>query len=96
MKIKPTIEDVANLAKVSIATVSRVINQQGGVKKETEKRILDAIEKTGYIRNALARSMKVKETNTIGIVIPDIQNPFFPAVVSAIEKRQEKTACIQF
>ncbi|MGJ7921894.1 LacI family DNA-binding transcriptional regulator [Neobacillus sp. LXY-4] len=87
MDNKPTIEDVAKLANVSIATVSRVINNQGGVRKATEERILNAINELGYIRSALARSMKKKETNTIGIIVPDIKNPFFPLVVAGIEQK---------
>ncbi|CAH2714155.1 Catabolite control protein A [Neobacillus rhizosphaerae] len=87
MECKPTIEDVARLAKVSIATVSRVINNQGGVRKATEERIVNAINELGYIRSAVARSMKRKETHTIGIIVPDIKNPFFPLVVSGIEQK---------
>jgi LacI family transcriptional regulator len=87
MDYKPTIEDVARLANVSIATVSRVINNQGGVRKATEERIVSAIEELGYIRSAVARSMKRKETNTIGIIVPDITNPFFPHVVAGIEQK---------
>lgn len=87
MESKPTIEDVARLANVSIATVSRVINNQGGVRRVTEERILKAISDLGYIRSALARSMKRKETNTIGIIVPDIKNPFFPLVVAGIEQK---------
>ncbi|MGG3562419.1 LacI family DNA-binding transcriptional regulator [Neobacillus rhizosphaerae] len=87
MEYKPTIEDVAKLAKVSIATVSRVINNQGGVRKVTEDRIVNAINELGYIRSAVARSMKRKETHTIGIIVPDIKNPFFPLVVSGIEQK---------
>ncbi|MCL6574506.1 MAG: LacI family transcriptional regulator, partial [Bacillus sp. (in: Bacteria)] len=87
MEHKPTIEDVARLAKVSIATVSRVINNQGGVRKVTEDRIVNAIKELGYIRSAVARSMKSKKTNTIGIIVPDITNPFFPHVVAGIEQK---------
>lgn len=61
MEYKPTIEDVAKLAKVSIATVSRVINNQGGVRKVTEDRIVSAISELGYIRSAVARSMKERK-----------------------------------
>ncbi|MGO0062681.1 LacI family DNA-binding transcriptional regulator [Brevibacillus fluminis] len=84
---KPTIEDVAKLADVSIATVSRVINRQGGVRKKTEDRILAAIEELNYIPNAVARSMVKKKTKTIGVIIPDVNNPFFPEVVSGIEQK---------
>ncbi|MEV9640805.1 LacI family DNA-binding transcriptional regulator [Mammaliicoccus sciuri] len=87
---KPTIQDVAKHASVSIATVSRVINNQGGVRAETEKRIVHAIKELGYVRNAVARSMKKKETKMIGIIIPDINNPFFPLVVSGIEQQARK------
>ncbi|MEH7130233.1 LacI family DNA-binding transcriptional regulator [Neobacillus drentensis] len=87
MDYKPTIEDVAKLANVSIATVSRVINNQGGVRKITEEKIVNAISELGYIRSAVARSMKRKETNTIGIIVPDITNPFFPHVVAGIEQK---------
>lgn len=87
MDSKPNIQDVARLADVSIATVSRVINNQGGVRKVTEERILKAIEELGYIRNAAARTMKRKETNTIGVIVPDIKNPFFPLVMAGIEQK---------
>ncbi len=87
---KPTIEDVAKLAKVSTATVSRVINKQGGVKSSKEQRILEVIEELAYIPNAVARSMVRKITNTIGVIIPDINNPFFPLVVSGIEQQARK------
>ncbi|MDV2684441.1 LacI family DNA-binding transcriptional regulator [Alkalihalophilus lindianensis] len=87
MTRKPTIEDVAKLAQVSVATVSRVINHQGGVRKPTEERIQKAIEDLKYVRNAVARSMVRKETKTIGVIIPDICNPFFPEVIAGIERK---------
>ncbi|MGE7907650.1 LacI family DNA-binding transcriptional regulator [Peribacillus sp. NPDC094092] len=87
MESKPNIHDVAKLANVSIATVSRVINNQGGVRRITEERILKAIEELGYIRSAAARTMKRKETNTIGVIVPDIKNPFFPLVMAGIEQK---------
>lgn len=84
---KPTIIDVAKLADVSVATVSRVINRQGGVRQETEDRIVHAIKELNYIRDAVARSMVQKETKTIAVIIPDICNPFFSQLVSGIEKK---------
>lgn len=84
---KPNIQDVAKLANVSIATVSRVINNQGGVRKPTEQRILKAIDDLGYIRNAAARTIKRKATNTIGVIVPDIKNPFFPQIMAGIEQK---------
>ncbi|MDA5107920.1 LacI family DNA-binding transcriptional regulator [Brevibacillus thermoruber] len=93
---KPTIEDVAKRANVSIATVSRVINRQGGVRQKTEARILAAIEELNYIPNAVARSMVKKTTNTIGIIIPDVNNPFFPTVVSGIEQKAREKGYFTF
>ncbi|MDR3587076.1 MAG: LacI family DNA-binding transcriptional regulator [Desulfosporosinus sp.] len=87
---KPTINDVANLAKVSTATVSRVINKQDGIKTQTKERVQKAIEQLSYIPNALARSMVRKQTNTIGVIIPDINNPFFPLLISGIEQQARK------
>ncbi|MEK5064478.1 LacI family DNA-binding transcriptional regulator [Cytobacillus sp. FSL R5-0596] len=87
MESKPNIQDVAKLANVSIATVSRVINNQGGVRKQTEEKILNAIKELGYIRNAAARTMKSRETKTIGVIVPDIKNPFFPLVMAGIEQK---------
>ncbi|PRO67044.1 LacI family DNA-binding transcriptional regulator [Alkalicoccus urumqiensis] len=86
MKKKATILDVARKANVSSATVSRVVNAQGGVKPETEARIIKAIEELSYVRNAIARSMVRKETKTIGVIVPDITNPFFSQVISGVEE----------
>ncbi|MED2974585.1 LacI family DNA-binding transcriptional regulator [Fictibacillus sp. B-59209] len=87
MEGKANIQDVARRANVSIATVSRVINNQGGVRKVTEEKILKAIQELGYIRNAAARTMKSKDTKTIGVIVPDISNPFFPLVMAGIEQK---------
>jgi LacI family transcriptional regulator len=85
-----TIKDVAKKANVSIATVSRVINGLGGVKPDTEKRILKAIKEMNYSPNHLARSMVKKRTDTIGVIVPDIANPFFPEVIKGIEVSARK------
>ena len=82
-----TIEYIARLANVSKATVSRVINNKAeGVGKETRARVQAIIQEYGYKPNLLARGIATSQTKTIGLVIPDITNPFFPAVVKAIEK----------
>ncbi|EIT84848.1 periplasmic binding protein/LacI transcriptional regulator [Fictibacillus macauensis ZFHKF-1] len=96
MEGKATIQDVARQAGVSIATVSRVINGQGGVRPKTEARIVQAIEELAYIRNAAARTMKSKATKTIGVVVPDISNPFFPLVMSGIEEKAREQGYIAF
>lgn len=83
--MKPTIADIARIANVSKATVSRVINHKSqGVSPETTERILKIINEVGYLPNTLARSIVVDETKTLGLVIPDITNPFFPQMVRGI------------
>ncbi|MDN5307259.1 MAG: LacI family transcriptional regulator, partial [Eubacteriaceae bacterium] len=74
MKVK--IVDVAREANVSVATVSRVVNNIPLVNEETRERVLEAIKKTGYKPNAIARSLKIQKTHTMGIMIPDITNPY--------------------
>lgn len=71
---------------MSVATVSRVINDQGGVREETEEKIVKAIKELNYVRSAVARSMVRKETKTIAVIIPDICNPFFSEVVAGVER----------
>ncbi|MFD2114583.1 LacI family DNA-binding transcriptional regulator [Paenibacillus yanchengensis] len=80
-----TIYDVAHEAGVSVATVSRVLNNTAPVSPKTKQKIMTVIEKYQFQRNALARSLKKKETRTLGIILPDITNPFFPEVFSGIE-----------
>jgi LacI family transcriptional regulator len=80
-----TIRDVSKLAGVSVATVSRVINQKGYVGKKTEESIRTAMKALNYHPDNIARSLAGKGSSTVGLVIPDIQNPFFPEVARAIE-----------
>ncbi len=83
--MKFNIKDVARKAGVSISTVSRVINESKIVKPETHEKVMKAIDELGYKPNAIARSLKIKNTKTIGILIPDISNQFYPEVVRGIE-----------
>mgnify|MGYP001170023339 FL=1 len=80
-----TIRDVAKEAGVSVATVSRVLNNKGYVTKETEKRVELAIEKLKYKPNAIARSLSIRKSNIIALVVPAINNPFFPEIAKAVE-----------
>ncbi len=81
-----TIKDVAQLAGVSIATVSRVLNHQNSVIDSTKERVLNAMETLGYNRNEIARSLKVRHTKTIGIIAPELNNVFFMEVIEAVER----------
>ncbi len=80
-----TIKDIAEKGKVSIATVSRVLNNKPDVSNETKEKIIKLIDKMGYNPNNMARSLVLKKTYTIGLVIPDICNPFFPDIARAVE-----------
>ncbi|GMA60185.1 LacI family DNA-binding transcriptional regulator [Alicyclobacillus fastidiosus] len=80
-----TVYDIAREANVSVSTVSRVLNGTAPVKESTRNLILEIIEKYQFQPNALARSLIKKETKTIGIILPDITNPFFPEVFSGAE-----------
>ncbi|PLR67575.1 MULTISPECIES: LacI family DNA-binding transcriptional regulator [Bacillaceae] len=83
---KATIRDVAKEAGVSVATISRYLNKKGYVSLETEKRIQFVMETLKYKPNEIARGLARQKTNTIALFIPDIINPFFPELVSAIER----------
>lgn len=80
-----TIRDVAKLAGFSIATVSRVINQNGYVNQHTEKKIKECMLQLQYTPNSLARGLASKKTDTIALIIPDITNPFFSELARAVE-----------
>jgi LacI family transcriptional regulator len=84
-KTLTTIRDVSKLAGVSVATVSRVLNRNGYVHEDTAKKVLKAIKVLNYTPNFVARSLTNKKTSTIGLVVPDITNPFFPELARAIE-----------
>lgn len=90
MKKKISIKELAEISKVSIATVSRVINKKGGYSKETEKKILELIESESYQQNFNARSLRTKKSQTIGVIVPDISNEFFAKIVQSVEKHAIK------
>lgn len=79
------IRDVAKRANVGIATVSRYINDEGYVSEELGEKIKSAIDELNYTPNALARALFTKRSQLIGLIIPDIENPFFPQLYRSIE-----------
>lgn len=79
--MRSTIKDVAKLANVSNATVSLVMNNKGGVNKETRMLVLDAAKKLNYTPSQIARSLSTKKSATIGLVVTNIENPFFGSIV---------------
>ena len=87
-----TIKDVAKKAGVSIASVSRVINDSKPVAPETKEKILKVIEETGYKPNAMARGLKKNESGLIGLITPDMENGTFAELVKGIESVIEKNS----
>lgn len=81
-----TMKDVAERAGVSVATVSRVINQTGYVSEDLRQRVANAMKALNYQPSALARSLRRRETHTVGVLIPQIDQPFFGALAFAVEK----------
>ncbi|MHC4799331.1 MAG: LacI family DNA-binding transcriptional regulator, partial [Planctomycetota bacterium] len=81
-----TIKDIANFAGVSVGTTSKVLNNRGNVREDLRFRVQAVIEKLNYRPSALARGMKIKRTNTIGLIIPKIMNTFYVKVIELVEK----------
>ncbi|NLU66452.1 LacI family DNA-binding transcriptional regulator [Streptomyces sp. HNM0574] len=80
-----SIKDVATRAGVSVATVSRVLNEHPAVREDTRSRVLSAVTDLGYRPNAVARSLRTHQTRTLGLVISDVLNPFFTELARAVE-----------
>ncbi len=81
-----TMKQIAELAGVSTATVSKVINgRDEHISEATRNRVLALIEENDYQPNMVAKGLKVKKTNTIGFILPDITNPFFPDIARGIQ-----------
>jgi LacI family transcriptional regulator len=85
-----SIYDVAREARVSVFTVSAVVNQKTHVGKRLRDRVEAAIRKLNYRPNLLARSLAKQKTHTLGMIIPDITNPFFPMVVRGAEDAAQR------
>ena len=88
--MKPTLKDVARESNVSTATVSKVINKLGGYSKKTEERVLEVIKKLGYEPNAVARSLAMKSTRIIGVLIPNAETSVFAQLLDGIEMAARK------
>ncbi|MFN2321676.1 MAG: LacI family DNA-binding transcriptional regulator [Trueperaceae bacterium] len=80
-----TLKDIARAAGVSIATVSNVVNGTKAATPQVHQRVHDAIERLGYVPNPHAQSLRTGQSRTLGLVVPDLTNPYFPALVQAIE-----------
>lgn len=85
MSSRVTMADVAREADVSLMTVSRVVYEKGEVSPATRQRVLDVIERLGYRPSGIARGLATKRTVTLGLVMPDVANPFFSDVARGAE-----------
>jgi len=83
--VRPTIHDVAAAASVSVASVSRVLNDRGDVAPPTRERILATIKELGYRPNSTARNLRNRATSVLGLIISDITNPFFTSMARGVE-----------
>jgi LacI family transcriptional regulator len=81
-----TMSDVAREVGVSTMTVSRVINDKGDVSPATRRRVIETIERLGYRPSGIARGLATRHTGTLGLVIPDVANPFFAEVARGVEQ----------
>src|SRR5699024_2976404 len=79
--------EVAKIAGVSPATVSRVMNGTANVDEEKRRRVLEAIRQTGFMPNELARALYQKSSKIIGVIVPDIENPFYSELAKAVEEQ---------
>jgi LacI family transcriptional regulator len=86
MARRPTMKDIAKETGFSLSTVSRALSNKPDVDVQTYERIWDAARQMGYRPNKLARSLRLSATQTIGVIIADISNPYFGALVKGIEK----------
>lgn len=82
-----TMTEVAHRAGVSLMTVSRVVNHKEDVSESTREKVLAIVDELGYRPSSIARSLVTQHTSTLGLVIPDIDNPFFSGLVSGVESQ---------
>ncbi|HWC00128.1 MAG TPA: LacI family DNA-binding transcriptional regulator, partial [Bryobacteraceae bacterium] len=85
-KLTSTIREVAERAGVSVATVSRVFSGGTRVTENVSRRVREAARQLNYQPNRVARNLRVRQTQTVGLIVPDIENPFYTSVIGGIEE----------
>lgn len=86
--------DVAREARVSLSTVSHVLNDTRYVSPELRSRVLETAERLGYRSNAVARSLRTKRTHTLALIVPDIANPYYPALARGVLHAADAAGCV--
>ncbi|NYB73471.1 LacI family DNA-binding transcriptional regulator [Sedimentibacter hydroxybenzoicus DSM 7310] len=90
--MKITIKEIAKEAGVSIATVSMILNNKDkNITHATRVRVLDAVKKYNYVPNAMAGSLVTQKTHIVGLILPDITNPFFPGIARGAEDKANES-----
>ena len=84
-----TMRDVAAKAQVSVRTVSRVVNSQGEITEATRQRVVAAIDELGYRPSKVARALVTQHSETLGLIFPDVANPFFSEVARAVQHQAQ-------
>jgi len=90
------IDEIAYIAGVSKSTVSRALNSSGYVSAETRQRVLDVVQQSGYRRNLIAKNLRSKKSNFVGLIIPDIANEFFSLFAKSLETNLRKAGFALF
>lgn len=85
-----TIKDIAKLAGTSVATVSRVINNDSKVRKDLKEKVLHVIKETNYIPNNMGRNLRKSKSEMILVILPTLSNPFYSKILKGIEERANK------
>ena len=83
---KPSIKDIAKEAGVTISTVSHVLNESKFVTPPTAEKVRNAVEKLGYRPNRIARSLRTQSTEAVGVIVPDLKNPFYAIIIQEMER----------
>lgn len=88
--MKITIKDIAEMTNLSKATISRVLNNKPDVSEQARKKVMEVISQHNYNPSSVARGLAMNKTHTIGLILPDITNPFFPELARGVEKRAKE------
>src|SRR5262245_22334303 len=83
---RPTLDDVARIAKVSTATASRALSNSKLVAEETRAAVLSAAQETGYRTNLMARSLRKQAAHSVLVLVPNLDNGFYPEIIRGIEE----------
>lgn len=89
-KKQVNIKEIAEMAGVSVATVSRILNKNGRYSKKTEEKVLQIIKQTKYVPNMSAKSLRTSKSQVIGIIVPEISNPYFSTLVYHLQNQLYK------